>query len=667
MKILFSADVPNYFIAGSTTFMKQLANRLYKRGHEVSILCASRNWKNESYMDERIRIFGISSFPSLIQNNLRIAFPIGVNRQIIHAFEQFQPDIIHVQSHGPLPSSVTKVAKQFDLPTIGTNHFVPENIFYHLLIPKMIQPVIRRLMWKHCHAIFRRLDCITTPTKTAGEVLKTSGFDKYVITVSNGIDLPMFNVKIISDSTKDLLRQKYNIRKIPTLLSVGRLDPEKNMKNLIKSIPMVLKEMTMQLIIVGTGTESKYLKKLVKKLNLKQNIIFTDYIPNEDLITMYGIADCFVMPGTAELQGISLMEAMASGLPAIAANAMALPELVKDGVNGFLFPYDEISTLAKCIVMILKDKKLQKKMGERSLEVIKNHSLEHTVDLFESIYKDLAQRNSQEISLNTVQFYPINRSSWRMRTCAYLWQRWFLKIGKGDIEGLGNVAKILKNKNVIIATTHISDADVGVAVNTLGNLFNIGIANQSVHHSWHSDFVMNIVLWLSGRDRFLPIDFTKTSNGKRGVFNPDNFPLIVAAMEQKGFSILMPAHSPCFTGKLPNKGGLGAVYLGQISKNSVLLPVAIDVELSNGEIFKGVSPFNLMNSALKVRIVIGEPFDFPPIEDIEIFPNLVKKKARTESEEIKYHAIHRELTLQSGELMRKIAKLLPDAKRGKWN
>ena len=389
MRILVSSDVPKYFVAGSNTFVTQLAHRLQQRGHEIAIVCASRKFNSETYTDDGIPVFGVSSFPTPAQPRLRVAFPVGVNRQITRVFETFRPDIVHIQSHGTLPSSVIKVAAQLDIPTMGTNHFVPDNIINHFPIPRILHGFTKHLMWKHFHTKFRRLDCVTTPTDTAQRILLATGFRKNVKVISNGIDLTRFHTNHSSDSLRKSLLHKYNLKERPTLLSVGRLDPEKNTRFLIETIAPVIDTIDMQLIIVGTGTESRRLKTLVKKRNMEKHVIFTDYLPDEELPAMYGFADCFIMPGTAELQGIALMEAMASGLPVIAADALALPELIQHGENGFLFRSKDSHTVAKYIALILSDKVLQRRMGAKSLELIQKHDIAHTVDAFEELYRNV--------------------------------------------------------------------------------------------------------------------------------------------------------------------------------------------------------------------------------------------------------------------------------------
>jgi 1,2-diacylglycerol 3-alpha-glucosyltransferase len=92
---------------------------------------------------------------------------------------------------------------------------------------------------------------------------------------------------------------------------------------------------------VGKGRDEAEFKALARKLKLDGTVIFTGAVPDEDVRLLYNVADVYIGAGSAELQGIAVMEAMASGLPILAANAVALPELVSDGENGFLFSLNE--------------------------------------------------------------------------------------------------------------------------------------------------------------------------------------------------------------------------------------------------------------------------------------------------------------------------------------
>jgi glycosyltransferase involved in cell wall biosynthesis len=127
---------------------------------------------------------------------------------------------------------------------------------------------------------------------------------------------------------------------------------------------------------------------LAKDLGIQDSVVFTGRLDDGDLDKIYSLADVYMGTGTAELQGLAVMEAMAEGLPVLAANAVALPELVKDGYNGYLFEMNE-EDLAKKIIKILSDKKLLKEMGKNSLKTIQIHDIKNTISKFVDLYKEV--------------------------------------------------------------------------------------------------------------------------------------------------------------------------------------------------------------------------------------------------------------------------------------
>jgi glycosyltransferase involved in cell wall biosynthesis len=110
-------------------------------------------------------------------------------------------------------------------------------------------------------------------------------------------------------------------------------------------------------------------------------------VPNELLPSLYNAAAVFVIAGTAELQCIVAMEAMASGLPILGARAVALPELIHHTKNGYLFEPGDYLTLADYITVLLQDRELRKRMGVESLRIIAEHDSNNTLEAFEDLYR----------------------------------------------------------------------------------------------------------------------------------------------------------------------------------------------------------------------------------------------------------------------------------------
>jgi glycosyltransferase involved in cell wall biosynthesis len=124
-------------------------------------------------------------------------------------------------------------------------------------------------------------------------------------------------------------------------------------------------------------------------MGIAGSIRFAGFVPDDDLPRTYRAATIFVMPSPVELQSLATLEAMASGLPVVAADAMALPELVKDGENGFLFPPGDSGALADRIVALLSDPDWAARMGRASRAMAERHRIGLTLAAFESLYQSL--------------------------------------------------------------------------------------------------------------------------------------------------------------------------------------------------------------------------------------------------------------------------------------
>ena len=130
------------------------------------------------------------------------------------------------------------------------------------------------------------------------------------------------------------------------------------------------------------------LKQLTRELGIDERVTFTGYVTDEQLRAALTRATVFAMPSLAELQSIATMEAMASGLPIVAANAMALPHLVHEGENGYLFDPGDAKDLADKLsrVLSLPDSELRR-MKEASLRYIAAHDIQRTLSIFEQLYR----------------------------------------------------------------------------------------------------------------------------------------------------------------------------------------------------------------------------------------------------------------------------------------
>jgi glycosyltransferase involved in cell wall biosynthesis len=172
------------------------------------------------------------------------------------------------------------------------------------------------------------------------------------------------------------------------IVFVGRITGEKQLDKLIRAFARLDPALKTKLVLVGHGEEEAHLRSLAAQLGVGDSVTITGFVSNEVLRAHLTSATVFAMPSIAELQSIATMEAMASGLPIVAANAMALPHLVHHKQNGFLFEPGDIDELARRLgdILTMPQDRLDEFKRE-SLTIVEAHDINRTLDTFEALYR----------------------------------------------------------------------------------------------------------------------------------------------------------------------------------------------------------------------------------------------------------------------------------------
>ncbi len=391
IRILYTIECYPPIVSGSGISTKRIATGLAERGYTVAVACPGRGFGLIKNVENNVTIFRLSSIPVLLYREYY--FSPFAKRHMDEIFEDFEPDIVHIQDHFFVSTAAYNEAMKRNIPVIGTNHFHPGNLLPHARIKKelIFYKILEKMFWDSFTKVFNELNLVTVPSHSAADIIRNVGVKKpSIYVVSNGINLDLFNNLPIESNIKESIKSKYRIkRQKVVLISVCRLEKEKRVDLLIKALALIKDIADFQFLIVGCGKEKDNLEYLVKSYSISDKVIFTGYITESDLIKLYKISDIFLTASEIELQGISIMEAMASGLPIVASSAMAIPELVLDGVNGYLFEPGNIKNASEKILLLIKNETLRKDLGKNSYTLIQKHDFNKTLDGFEKIYFDV--------------------------------------------------------------------------------------------------------------------------------------------------------------------------------------------------------------------------------------------------------------------------------------
>jgi len=433
LRVLIACDTFPPDINGAARFTERLAGGLVRNGNDVHVIAPSFNktWGTSTEIIDSVpmTVHRIRSYKVPFHKTLRYVNPLTLRRKVDLILDGFEPDAIHSQSHLILGRLCMRSGIQRNIRLVATNHIMPENILRYLPLPKFLEDQVKRRLWKDAGKVLSNFDHVTTPTRRAAQLLEIAAGVDNVLAISCGIDATNFTNA--TPTTNKPFR----------ILFLGRLDWEKHIHNLIRAVAALPKDIDVYLEIAGDGNQRKYLGELALELGIAPRVRFLGHISEEELPLAYERATVFAMPSIAELQSIATMEAMASGRPVIAANAMALPHLVHDGDNGYLFEPDDVEDFSQCLLKIATaDQKELNRLSENSIHLIQSHDIKKTLAIFEGLYRgDQDARRESDDNLPNYSD-PIGSLSVAVRKAQLRLRRQTL-VALGKISDLGDEIK----------------------------------------------------------------------------------------------------------------------------------------------------------------------------------------------------------------------------------
>ncbi|NYJ31046.1 glycosyltransferase [Galbitalea soli] len=405
LTVVIGADTFAPEINGSATFSASLAAGLARRGHTVHIVAPAgsyRGWGTyrEVHAGEELTVHRLFSARWYPHPWLRFALPWRIQKNSARILDEVKPDVVHFQSNIVVGRGLSEQALKRGIRLIATNHVMPENLLEHSPIPERFQEAAVKAYWASAEKIYGRAQAMTTPTRRAADYLEQNTNLRGVIAISCGIDAHKYTPSF-EPRTENLI------------VFVGRVTGEKQIDVLIKAFARLDPSLRARLEIVGGGEIEHQLKHLAQTLGVADRVTFAGYVSDEYLRNALTRATVFAMPSIAELQSIATMEALASALPVVGANAMALPHLVHDGENGYLFEPGNVDEMAARLtdVLTMPEDELQKFKRE-SLSIVQAHDIQRTLATFEALYR------GEQVTEPLIEEPLRTRSVWRERLAA---------------------------------------------------------------------------------------------------------------------------------------------------------------------------------------------------------------------------------------------------------
>jgi glycosyltransferase involved in cell wall biosynthesis len=379
LTILIGCDTFAPDVNGAATFSRNLAAGLARRGHEVHVMAPAQKGEvgtfTETHEGVPMTVHRIYSWRWLPHPWLRFMLPWRVKPNAERIVRAVKPDAVHFQSHIVVGRGLATSAVRHGIQLVGTNHTMPENMLQHVeVLPRFMLGWLARIQWRSARKWFEKADAVTTPTRRAAEFFERGTGLTGVHAISCGIDTSFY--------TADLSPRRENV-----IAFLGRLDEEKFIHEAIEAVAR-LQDLDAKLVIIGDGEVRPKLETRARELGVADRVRFTGRVSDEELRRTLTEASVFAMPSRAELQSIATMEALASGLPVVAADAMALPHLVHPGVNGYLYEPGDVDAFAGHLraVLTASPEELER-LRRGALHTVEAHDIQRTLDIFEALYR----------------------------------------------------------------------------------------------------------------------------------------------------------------------------------------------------------------------------------------------------------------------------------------
>lgn len=375
MRIGMMADTYKPHVSGITNYISLNKNFIEAIGHEVYIF----TFGDEKTSDDDTNVIRSPGLP-LIDTGYYLS--LRYNREARNLLQSM--DIVHV--HHPFLSGALAIryCRPENIPIVFTNH-TRYDLYTQAYLPIFPDAVGETAMKAYLPPFCRLCNLVIAPSEGIAKVLDRIGVDSPIQVVPNGVDLDPFHQEI-----QPLDRRSFGVdNEAVLLIYVGRLGPEKNLPFLLRAFGGVNEAFeNVNLILVGDGPEKDNLQAQVTHMGLTDKVVFTGMVPYNHVPRYLKMADIFSTASITEGHPLSLIEAMAAGLPVLGIISPGVADSIQDGITGVLSSNNLASFTAKMVRMVA-DREKCKDLGRMARKKSEDFSIRRTTTIMVEIYESL--------------------------------------------------------------------------------------------------------------------------------------------------------------------------------------------------------------------------------------------------------------------------------------
>ncbi|EGD73593.1 hypothetical protein PTSG_05303 [Salpingoeca rosetta] len=391
-KILVSSGAYNNIVDGVSKTLNRLVGELQQRDFQVIVIAPTGD---VPLMEHQGLLYPAYSVSVPFRPEYRLA--LGLDSCSRQLFEAFKPDIVHVATPDYLGHQVQRWAIEHHIPVVCSYHTRFNSYLPYYLGHNQLLSSVDSALWTWMRAFYGKCQHTYPPTPSVAEELADHGVKTDLRLWPRGIDLSMFNVEARSPA----LREQWGAAPRTTVvLTVCRLVWEKNLQEVIEALKLMEQHNEdFVAVVVGDGPARPAMEAELP------HAVFMGFLNGRNLSTAFASADVFFFPSLTETWGAVTLEAMASGLPVVVADAPGSKELVEDGKTGYIIESGKPHRWANALTELIYKPQLREELAANALEVVRKSGTltwRHATDMLVSHYRDLLDPHRRYAELFSV-------------------------------------------------------------------------------------------------------------------------------------------------------------------------------------------------------------------------------------------------------------------------
>jgi glycosyltransferase involved in cell wall biosynthesis len=374
MRIGMMADVYKPHVSGITNYIDLNKRFLERAGHQVFVF----TFADGLYQDEEPQVIHSPGLPLL-----STGYHLSINYSRAARKLLYSMDVVHVHHPFVSGSLALRSCRPRGIPVVFTNH-TRYDLYAQVYLPNVPEVVSEAALRSYMPIFCRGCDLVIAPSEGVSQVLREFGVDAPVEVVPNGVDLTPFT------AIKDPIEREalgFSAQEV-ALIYTGRLGVEKNLDFLLRCFSGAAKAFDhLRLLVVGDGPIRNNLQERVEMMGVADKVRFTGMVPYAEMPRYLAAADAYVTASVTEVHPLSVIEAMAAGLPVLGIQSPGVGDTIQNDLTGYLVADQDIAAFTAQLIRLATDSQNRRRMGNNAREAAQDYAIERTVGLMEQRYR----------------------------------------------------------------------------------------------------------------------------------------------------------------------------------------------------------------------------------------------------------------------------------------